>query len=153
MEKKNNYNICNISKEIIEDLVLLQSKNEILITEKMLNELLDNENNIYSVILAKNEINTIIGFAIIKNVVDFIDLEYILVDKNYRNMKIGKEILKNIYSYAKEKKVPKIILEVRESNTTAINFYENNDFKRISIRKNYYDKIEDALIYEYKVAI
>ena len=45
----------------------------------------------------------------------------------------------------------KMTLEVRESNTKAINFYLKNGFKQISVRKHYYKNGEDAkvLIKEY----
>ena len=39
------------------------------------------------------------------------------------------------------------MLEVREDNIKAINFYQKNDFKIISKRKNYYQNV-DALIME-----
>ena len=41
------------------------------------------------------------------------------------------------------------MLEVRDSNIIAIKFYEKRGFKKISVRKNYYqDTHEDAIIYE-----
>ena len=39
------------------------------------------------------------------------------------------------------------MLEVRKSNISAQKLYEKNGFKKISVRKNYYDNIEDAFIY------
>ena len=40
------------------------------------------------------------------------------------------------------------MLEVRNSNIPAQKLYEKHGFKQITIRKNYYDNSEDALIYE-----
>ena len=41
----------------------------------------------------------------------------------------------------------KVLLEVRESNISAINLYSKCGFKEINRRKNYYDG-EDAIIME-----
>ena len=46
---------------------------------------------------------------------------------------------------AKSKGCETISLEVRGSNTAAIDFYLKNEFYQVSIRKSYYrDPIEDA---------
>ena len=45
-----------------------------------------------------------------------------------------------------------IVLEVRESNQVAINFYKKNKFNQISIRKNYYSEPnENAIIMKLEV--
>ena len=44
-----------------------------------------------------------------------------------------------------------IFLEARVNNTPAIKLYEKHDFRRISIRKNYYqtsDGKQDAIIFK-----
>jgi len=44
--------------------------------------------------------------------------------------------------------VKDIFLEVRKSNTAAIEFYESFHFELVGIRKAYYqDPVEDALVY------
>ena len=50
-------------------------------------------------------------------------------------------------NYLKEKGVSKILLEVRSSNERAKALYKRAGFNEISKRKNYYDGIEDALIF------
>lgn len=64
------------------------------------------------------------------------------VDREYQKQGIGNllylEVIKNAVGI--------ISLEVRESNTNAINFYKNRDFKAIAIRKNYYSNGENAIL-------
>ena len=46
-------------------------------------------------------------------------------------------------------KVKKVFLEVRSKNTSAIRLYENYGFKKIGIRREYYNNpTDDALLME-----
>ena len=59
-----------------------------------------------------------------------------------------KNLVLELENIAKGQKIEKIWLEVKETNKTAINFYEKLNFKFIAKRKHYYKSGEDALIYE-----
>lgn len=60
---------------------------------------------------------------------------------------IGDVLIKSIKKLAKERKIQKIVLEVRKSNQPAIHLYEKNEFVFVGIRKNFYERpIEDANI-------
>ena len=73
---------------------------------------------------------------------DRIEIDYIIVDKNYRKLGIATKLLKYLEdSY----KLDNITLEVRESNKEAISFYLKNGFKEVAKRKNYY-KDEDGIL-------
>ena len=59
--------------------------------------------------------------------------------------------LQTFYQNSKKKKLIRIYLEVAENNTSAINLYYKNAFKKIGVRKNYYKFInnkKDAIILE-----
>lgn len=62
--------------------------------------------------------------------------------KEYRRQGIGDLLLKKVFDVAQGD----ITLEVRISNTNAINFYKKRGFKEVTIRKNYYSNGEDALL-------
>lgn len=62
--------------------------------------------------------------------------------KEYRRQGIGDLLLKKVFDVAQGD----ITLEVRVSNTNAINFYKKRGFKEVTIRKNYYSNGEDALL-------
>ena len=72
-----------------------------------------------------------------------------VVDETYQRQGIGQLLFNQVESDIQD--LQKMTLEVRESNTKAINFYKKNGFKQISIRKHYYKNGEDAkvLIKEY----
>ncbi len=86
--------------------------------------------------------NSIKGILVYNLIYDRIEIDYIIVHKNYRNKGIATSLLNYI---EKDKGIENITLEVRESNTVAINFYLKNGFKKVSIRKKYY-KEENGIL-------
>ena len=87
-----------------------------------------------------------VSFAdIIQDGIDESHIMNIFVDKSHRNKGIGKILLKKLINIAKN---DKILLEVEESNTTAIKLYKAFGFKEIS-RRNKYFKEKTAIIMEY----
>lgn len=87
-----------------------------------------------------------IGYSAIHLTGNEIHLLGIGVSINYRKLEIGKELLTEVLRYFNESIYTKILLEVRESNTSAIKLYESMGFVRYGIRRNYY-KNEDGLLY------
>lgn len=74
------------------------------------------------------------GIIVYDFLYDRIEIEYIIVDDNYKRQGIGSMLLKKL----EKNNINNISLEVRESNNEAINFYKNNGFQIVAIRKNYY---------------
>ena len=73
----------------------------------------------------------------------------ILVDLPYRRLGIGQKLLEYMFKDL-EGKVEMYSLEVRESNTAAINLYEKLGFKLVGKRPGFYEEpVEDALIYHW----
>ncbi|MDI6783318.1 MAG: ribosomal protein S18-alanine N-acetyltransferase [bacterium] len=91
--------------------------------------------------------DTIIGYAIFWQVLDEAHLGNFAIKPEYRRNHIGSQLLQYIIEMAQKKKVTKITLEVRQSNTTAIELYHRFGFREIAIRRNFYTKpVEDALV-------
>lgn len=90
--------------------------------------------------------NLIKGFIHISTNFEIIDILNIVVEPTYEKHGIGTQLINYIINN-KNKEANTIMLEVREDNIKAINFYQKNDFKIISKRKNYYQNV-DALIME-----
>lgn len=64
-----------------------------------------------------------------------------------QNHGIGKKIISALLRASQEKKISRIVLEVRVSNTPAIRLYEGFGFQKAGIRKGFYEKPrEDAAI-------
>lgn len=75
------------------------------------------------------------------------DILNIGVIKKYRNLGIGGILFNKLCKFAMLKQVKTIWLEVRESNITAISFYEKEGFSKIQIRKNFYaDPTDNAVL-------
>lgn len=143
-QKMNNIKISNMTKNDIQDVLRLENSHNIKILSKdLLKKDIENDNTYY--ITAKLD-NKIVGYAGISYVLDSADLISIVVDKEKTNMKIATNMLENIISFCKENNIKEILLEVRISNTAAINLYLKFGFEIISTRKKYYDNIEDAYI-------
>ncbi len=88
----------------------------------------------------------VIGFVGIWIVFGEGDITNIAVDKNYRNLKIGSNLLKELFKLIKKENCEAITLEVRKSNIPAQKLYKNFGFVEEAIRKKYYDDGEDAII-------
>ena len=129
-EKKDIDNINSLGKEVVDNF------------SKTYNVLEYLENKNYIILI--NEDNTINSFVLIYKNIDYYELEIIVVDKNYRNQKIGSKLL----SYFENNFLSiddTIYLEVAENNNIAKKLYLNNNFEIIGRRKKYYKDI-DALI-------
>lgn len=83
------------------------------------------------------------GVLVYQYLYDRLEIEYIIVNQEYRNLGIATKLLE--FMQNKYKKINNVTLEVRESNKAAINFYLKNGFKEITKRKNYY-KDEDGIL-------
>lgn len=113
-------------------MIIEASKDDIdIIFNKIFNQEL--RLNIYSKIIAYKD-KEIIGFLIYDVIYDRCEIEYIGVLEDYRNMKIGSKLMEYLIKYEKN-----ISLEVDINNMYAIKLYEKYGFKKVSIRKNYYN--------------
>ena len=139
--------ISKMQDEDIEEALLTeQSHNIHILSKNILKEDIKNKN--YNYLVAKNNDGKIIGYIGIWYVLDSADIISIVVHKDYTQKGIATLLLQEIFAFAKENNIQKIMLEVRRSNLPAQKLYEKHGFKQIAIRNNYYDNTEDALIYE-----
>jgi len=111
---------------------------------KTLLELFEDERA--KIIIAQSQ-EKIVGYIIIYDNEDSLDIMKIAVKEKYKRENVGTMLL----GFLKDKFNKNIFLEVRESNQRAIDFYIKNSFDKISIRKKYYkDNNENAIIMLYK---
>lgn len=87
-----------------------------------------------------------LGYVSIDIIYDKIEIINIYVKEEYRNRKIGTDMLKYIIKFARNNKIINITLEVRENNYYAIKLYESNGFKKIAKRENYYNLTDGILM-------
>ena len=127
--------IFNLEKEIFKSSAFSKS---------YLNTLIKGDNSFIYVYLIDDKVS---GYLMILDSIDVYEILAIAAVEEYRNKGIAQELLDKI-------KTKDIFLEVREGNKVAINFYKKNNFKEISIRKNYYSEpTENAIIMKLEVNV
>lgn len=120
----------------------------IISKDTIINDLKNNQILYYTLKLKSK----IIGYISFNVVLENMDIHSIVIDKNYQKKGYGTYLLNFALKYAKDNDVNNIFLEVRKSNTKAINLYKKIGFDFINTRKRYYpDNFEDALIYSKKI--
>ena len=127
--------IFNLEKEIFKNSAFSKS---------YLNTLIKGDNSFIYVYLIDDKV---CGYLMILDSIDVYEILAIATIEKYRNKGIAQGLLDKI-------RIKNIFLEVRESNKVAINFYKKNNFKEISIRKNYYSEpTENAIIMKLEVNV
>lgn len=91
--------------------------------------------------------NNFAGYAGAWHVIDEAHITTIAVAPDFQRKKIGEALLNKIIQDCYNNEIKYITLEVRVSNTPAIQLYEKYNFKSLGTRKGYYqNNNEDALI-------
>ena len=86
----------------------------------------------------------IVGYILITIIDDLVEIHLLYVDNLFRNQKIGTKLIDYIINkYSSHR----FLLEVAINNYIAIKLYENMNFKKINLRKKYYNDI-DAYVME-----
>ncbi len=81
-----------------------------------------------------------------------IEIYNISVVEHLQKRGIGMKLLETLYDAGTKYKSAKIWLEVRESNTNAINFYKANNFEVCYQRSNFYvNPIENGLVMKLEI--
>lgn len=103
------------------------------------------ENDIYSQYVYVID-DKIVGYILITIIDDLVEIHLLYVDNLFRNQKFGTKLMDYIINkYSSHR----FLLEVAINNYIAIKLYENMNFKKINIRKKYYNDI-DAYVMERK---
>ena len=89
----------------------------------------------------------LVGYAGSWHILDEAHITNIAISTDFRRRKYGEALLKRIIDDCYKEKIKYITLEVRVSNTPAINLYSKYGFTSFGTRKGYYqDNNEDAMI-------
>ena len=94
----------------------------------------------------------ILGYIVFYGTIENTDIFEIAIKKEYQGQSFGEKLLKESMEDIVKKNINgnfsknKFMLEVNEKNVKALKLYEKIGFERISVRKNYYGKNENAMI-------
>ena len=105
------------------------------------------DNQFAHYIVAVNHADKIIGFCGMWIVIDSAQITNVAVLPEARGLGIGEALMREAMKVAKEGGADTMSLEVRVTNTVALNLYRKLEFQDGGIRKGYYtDNGEDALV-------
>lgn len=108
---------------------------------------LSNQFSRYYVFEKANEEKKIIGYIGCWLIGEEGHITTLVVLQKYRRNHIADILLYNLINSLQKEGINWLTLEVKVSNTAAINLYKKFGFKELGIRKNYYqDNNEDALL-------
>ena len=93
----------------------------------------------------------VLGYVCGTSLFEDSELLRIAVRIEERKNGLGEKLLCSLIEEAKNKGAEKMFLEVRESNVSAIKLYEKLGFIKLSVRKNYYEGVENAINYLLKI--
>ncbi len=89
----------------------------------------------------------VVGYIGITVTVDEAYILNVAVLPEYRGQGIGDKLVDKVLDYGSKNNLQFVTLEVRPSNTPAVNLYTHKGFTEVGRRKNYYSNpIEDALL-------
>ena len=121
----------------LENKTLLANK----LTQEMVKSVLTDEN--YLVYKAVSD-GLFLGFIVVQ-ISDELNIDNVVVDKDYRNLGIATKLITRVEEIAKEKGISTLSLEVSTKNPNAFLLYEKIGFSTRRVRKNYYNDNSDCI--------
>ncbi|WP_022748406.1 ribosomal protein S18-alanine N-acetyltransferase [Lachnobacterium bovis] len=105
-----------------------------------------------TVFLVAEEVGEILGYIGMYISLDEGEITNVSVSLKHRRKHVATKLIEELKRIALERKVSRIILEVRVTNASAIKTYERQGFKILGTRKNFYEKpVEDAYIMDVQI--
>ena len=89
----------------------------------------------------------VVGYIFVRIILDEFHLNNIAVHPEYLRRSIGKELIRHIISRVIYRDIKVILLEVSANNIPAQKCYKSLGFTQMGIRKDYYSKGDDAILY------
>ena len=110
--------------------------------EDIYREINDNKLSVMSVITVND---LVVGFCDYWNTFDSGTICQIAIHPDYQHQSLGSRLFDEVLKDAKAKKIRTMTLEVRESNSKAIKFYQKFGFVITLVKEKYYTNGENAI--------
>lgn len=100
-----------------------------------------------SVCFAAEKAGHILGYLLVYHAADEAEIARIAVQKEARRQGVAGKLMLALENYCEEHQIVRLLLDVRESNETARNFYTESGFAEDGIRQGFYSNpSEDAVL-------
>ena len=99
-----------------------------------------------ALILVAEQHDDIVGYCILYHVMDEGEIARIGVKKELQGQGIGQGLLQFVRAFCEERKIGRLLLDVRESNASARRFYEKYGFSIDGVRKDFYEQPKEHAI-------
>ena len=94
-----------------------------------------------------DEVDSVIGYAVLWCILDQGELANLALVPARRGSGLGAHLLRHVLGVSRDRDLKKLFLEVRSSNTKAIDLYARFGFKDAGVRLGYYESPrEDARV-------
>jgi ribosomal-protein-alanine N-acetyltransferase len=104
-------------------------------------------------VLTDDESDTqVFGYIIYWVQAEGVSLMNVCIDPNWQGLGLAKKLMHAMINETVRDEIPRIILEVRESNQNARKLYEAIGFKKSGERKKFYQNGETAIVMELKTS-
>ena len=114
-----------------------------VISKNLKEEISTNKFTQYSLYIIDDKPVAFLNYYIMYERAEIININVL---EEYQNQNIASQLLESMLEEIKDKGVNSITLEVRKNNDKAIHLYEKYGFKKIGIRKGYYQGIDGILM-------
>ena len=110
------------------------------------------DSNCFSCLFISFLEDEIVGFLTVQVTFENADIDFICTAHNFKRKHIAHHLMKKFEQVASHSQmIENLTLEVGQTNLQSILFYEKIGYKTISLRKKYYQNMEDALIMNRKI--
>jgi ribosomal-protein-alanine N-acetyltransferase len=92
------------------------------------------------------ETNRVVGFVVVRAVVAEAEILNLCVAPEKRRTGLAEALLDEAVAELRRTRIDRLFLEVRESNTPAISFYEKHKFHQTGRRPGYYRDPDEAAV-------
>jgi len=100
----------------------------------------------------EKESGELVGYYALQYVLDEAEIAILAVAVKYRRQGVGRELIEDIKSFCKKKKITTLHLEVRSENEAALHLYRAMGFTEVGRRRDYYEKpIDDAILFSLSI--
>ncbi|MBQ9748176.1 MAG: ribosomal protein S18-alanine N-acetyltransferase [Clostridia bacterium] len=118
-------------------------------SERSLSDMAENENASFLCALADG---VFAGYAGMLCVLDEGQICNVAVVPSFRRLGVGRALMEAQIDAARSRGLSFMTLEVRASNLAAQSLYENQGWRRVGVRKSFYERPrEDAYLYDYTI--